>query len=374
MKFEIEPTLLRSLRARARRRGGLTVQDLAEYFPQVTSDSALRCALIEFLADQGITVAANGKAKGVLSAHEKGNDEEELIAIYLREIGSTPLLAPEEEIQLARQIQEGRAAAERLQQEPALSAEEREALFEAVRRGKEAHCRLVTANFRLVVSIAKQYRGRGVPFMDLVQEGNIGLLRAAEKFDPHLGYRFSTYATWWIRQAVVRAIADQGRTIRVPVHMWERLGLVARVRRELSQRLGREPTPEEISQAAGLSVRLVKEALRVDCSPLSLEATLDEGEGALSEIVEDPEAATPLDHAVQSLLREQVESLINALSPKEGRVLQLRFGLCNERPHTLEEIGAKFGVTRERIRQIEAQALKKLRHPRRARKLRDFLE
>ncbi len=378
MRAKIEPALLQSLRARARRQGYLTLRDLTKHFPDVAVNETLRRAVVKTLTAQGIPCRV--EEKGTNGARKRSPDEsgpeDDLIAIYLREIGATPLLSHEEEIELARQIEAGRQATKRLEQEPHLSPDEREALTKIASRGKEAHCRLVAANFRLVVSLAKQYTGRGVPFMDLVQEGNIGLLRAAEKFDHRLGYRFSTYATWWIRQAITRAIADQARTIRVPVHMWERLGRVARTRRELGQHLGREPTPEEIAEAVGLSVKLVKEALQVDHVPLSLEMALDadEGDYQLGEVLVDTEAPSPPEEAVQCLLREQVKKVLEALSPREGRVLQLRFGLCDDRPHTLEEIGRKFGVTRERIRQIEARALKKLRHPRQARKLRDFLE
>ncbi len=251
----------------------------------------------------------------------------------------------------------------------------RDRLRSEVRRGKEARRKLIEANFRLVVSIAKKYIGHGVSFMDLIQEGNIGLIRAVEKFEYQRGFKFSTYATWWIRQAVSRALSDQGRTIRVPVHMGERITQLSRVSRELVQKNGHEPTEEEIAAEMGISVRLLERIRQAAQYPLSLEMEVGEDmDSTLGDFIEDDNNLLPNDSAIHKLLCERVNDVLASLSARESRVLQLRFGLQDGRAYTLEEVGQKFGVTRERIRQIEAKALSKLSHPRRSRRLRDFLE
>jgi RNA polymerase primary sigma factor len=270
------------------------------------------------------------------------------VRMYLKEIGKIPLLTPEEEIELAKRIEKG---------------------------DKEAKRRLAEANLRLVVSIAKRYVGRGMLFLDLIQEGNLGLIKAVEKFDYRKGYKFSTYATWWIRQAITRAIADQARTIRIPVHMVETINKLIRVSRQLLQELGRDPTPEEIAEEMAMPVEKVREIMKIAQEPVSLETPIGEEEDShLGDFIPDEEAQAPADAAAYRLLREQLEDVLETLTPREEKVLRLRFGLDDGKPRTLEEVGQVFGVTRERIRQIEAKALRKLRHPSRSKKLKDFLE
>ncbi len=295
------------------------------------------------------------------------------ISLYLKEIGRVPLLTAEEEVSLAKRMEKGRDARRKLAQ-GVEDWEERERLLWFVRDGQAGQEHLIKANSRLVVSVAKKYVGRGVPFLDLIQEGNIGLIRAVKKFDYRRGYKFSTYATWWIRQAVTRAIADQGRTIRVPVHMYEQINRLTRTSRQLVQELGRDPTTEEIAEELGVSARKVEHIMRVSQRPLSLEMPVGEEEDSyLGDFIEDEDAAAPNEAAGQQILREVIDEIFQSLTPREVRILQLRFGLVDGYCYTLEEVGKKFGVTRERIRQIEAQALSRLRHPSRSRKLRDYL-
>lgn len=278
---------------------------------------------------------------------ERGNAEDP-VRMYLKEIGRIPLLSSEEEIELAKRMEEG---------------------------DEEAKKKLSEANLRLTVSIAKRYSGRGMQFLDLIQEGNLGLIKAVEKFDYRKGYKFSTYATWWIRQSITRAIADQARTIRIPVHMVETMNRVNRTSRRLLQEYGREPTPEEIAEAMNLPVERVLEISKISQEPVSLETPIGEEEDShLGDFIQDEHIPVPADEAAHTLLREQLEKVMNTLSEREQKVLALRFGLEDGKPHTLEEVGREFQVTRERIRQIEAKALRKLRHPTRSRKLRDFLE
>lgn len=278
---------------------------------------------------------------------ERGNAEDP-VCMYLKEIGRIPLLSSEEEIELAKRMEEG---------------------------DEEAKKKLSEANLRLTVSIAKRYSGRGMQFLDLIQEGNLGLIKAVEKFDYRKGYKFSTYATWWIRQSITRAIADQARTIRIPVHMVETMNRVNRTSRRLLQEYGREPTPEEIAEAMNLPVERVLEISKISQEPVSLETPIGEEEDShLGDFIQDEHIPVPADEAAHTLLREQLEKVMDTLSEREQKVLALRFGLEDGKPHTLEEVGREFQVTRERIRQIEAKALRKLRHPTRSRKLRDFLE
>ena len=278
---------------------------------------------------------------------ERGNAEDP-VRMYLKEIGRIPLLSSEEEIELAKRMEEG---------------------------DEEAKKKLSEANLRLTVSIAKRYSGRGMQFLDLIQEGNLGLIKAVEKFDYRKGYKFSTYATWWIRQSITRAIADQARTIRIPVHMVETMNRVNRTSRRLLQEYGREPTPEEIAEAMNLPVERVLEISKISQEPVSLETPIGEEEDShLGDFIQDEHIPVPADEAAHTLLREQLEKVMDTLSEREQKVLALRFGLEDGKPHTLEEVGREFQVTRERIRQIEAKALRKLRHPTGSRKLRDFLE
>ena len=273
---------------------------------------------------------------------------EDPVRMYLKEIGKVPLLSAEEEIELAKKMENG---------------------------DQEAKKRLAEANLRLVVSIAKRYVGRGMLFLDLIQEGNLGLIKAVEKFDYRKGYKFSTYATWWIRQAITRAIADQARTIRIPVHMVETINKLIRVSRQLLQELGREPTPEEISEEMGMPVDRVREILKISQEPVSLETPIGEEEDShLGDFIQDDNVPVPAEAASFTLLREQLVEVLGTLTEREQKVLRLRFGLDDGRPRTLEEVGKEFNVTRERIRQIEAKALRKLRHPSRSRKLKDYLD
>jgi RNA polymerase primary sigma factor len=291
------------------------------------------------------------------------------VRMYLREIGRVPLLTAEEEVRLAQLMERGKA--ERLKAERLKIIPNRRYIEE----GEEAQRRLTEANLRLVVSVAKKYIGRGMNLLDLIQEGNIGLIRAVEKFDYTKGYKFSTYATWWIRQAITRAIADQARTIRIPVHMVETINRLIRISRRLLQDLGREPTSEEIAEQMEISAEKVREIIKVSQEPVSLETPIgEEDDSHLGDFIEDHTALAPADAASHQLLKEQVEDVLDSLTERERKVLQLRFGLDDGRSRTLEEVGKEFHVTRERIRQIEAKALRKLRHPSRSRKLKDYLD
>ncbi len=295
------------------------------------------------------------------------------ISLYLKEIGRIPLLSQQEEISLATLMEQGNRARAWLKQNHA-TPKEKEMLAQQIRAGEMARQHLAEANFRLVVSIAKKYVGRGVSFLDIIQEGNIGLLRAVEKFDHKRGFKFSTYATWWIRQAITRAIADQSRTIRVPVHMSERINNLRRTSHRMTQEMGREPTIEELAAEMNTSRRAVERLIRIAQHPLSLEMPLAEEEDtSLADFIEDNRTLPPSDATTNKLLQEQMDDILSSLSPREDMVLQLRYGLKGRQPHTLEEVGRKFGVTRERIRQIEAGALRKLRHPRRIRRLKGYL-
>ena len=317
----------------------------------------------------------------------EGVSVEDPVRMYLKEIGKVPLLSADEEIDLAQKMEAGSVAVEKiplLKERLAETGDEQEkeeiqaeikALQLDVDRGSDAKKRLAEANLRLVVSIAKRYVGRGMLFLDLIQEGNLGLIKAVEKFDYRKGYKFSTYATWWIRQAITRAIADQARTIRIPVHMVETINKLIRGSRQLLQELGREPTPEEIAEEMKMPVERVREILKISQEPVSLETPIGEEEDShLGDFIKDDNVPVPADAATFTLLKEQLEEVLGTLTEREQKVLTLRFGLEDGRARTLEEVGKEFNVTRERIRQIEAKALRKLRHPSRSRKLKDYLE
>jgi RNA polymerase primary sigma factor len=300
-------------------------------------------------------------------------DTDDTIGLYLKEVGRVPLLTAVEEVDLAQRIERGRLAREELAQGN-VSPRRRQELQRLIEDGWAAREHLITANSRLVISVAKKYMGRGVPFLDLIQEGNIGLIRAAKKFDYRRGHKFSTYATWWIRQAVTRAIADQGRTIRVPVHMGDQINKLLRVQHQLTQRLGRDPSVEELANALEVTPQKVENMIQVARRPLSLETpTDDEEDSVLGDFIQDDEVPAPDETATYNLLREHLDFVLGGLPPREVRILQLRYGLLDGQAYTLEEVGRKMGVTRERVRQIEAQALSRLRHPAVRRKLREYL-
>ena len=350
-------TAAESLITRGREQGYLTPGDILGAFPDVEAEpdyldrifAAFRDMAIEVSdGDQDFTAVDEADADAVTLIEAEGASLDDPVRMYLREIGRVSLLKAEQEVHYAKMIEAGDM------------------------RGKDA---LIEANLRLVVSIAKKYMGRGMTFLDLIQEGNLGLIRAVEKFDYHRGYKFSTYATWWIRQAITRAIADQARTIRVPVHMVEVINKLIRVSRRLQQELARDPTDEEIGEELGITPERVREISKISQDPVSLETPVGEEEDShLGDFVEDKLATPPADAAATTMLHTQVEAVLDTLSPRERRVLQLRFGLTDGHQRTLEEVGKRFGVTRERVRQIEAKALRKMRHPSRSRRLRDFLE
>jgi RNA polymerase primary sigma factor len=368
-----------------KKQGFVSYDDVLSVMPEAESNMDQLEDAFSALFDQGIQVgqtrdneseksSGGGKDNAEPDAFDLSQIEiDDSISLYLKEIGRVPLLTAAEEVSLAKRMERGRDSREVLS-DGMDDWEERERLLWYVRDGQAAQEHLIKANSRLVVSVAKKYVGRGVPFLDLIQEGNIGLIRAVKKFDYRRGYKFSTYATWWIRQAVTRAIADQGRTIRVPVHMYEQINRLTRTSRQLVQELGRDPTTEEIAEELGVTPRKVEHIMRVSQRPLSLEMPVGEEEDSyLGDFIEDEDADSPSEAAGQQLLREVIDEIFQSLTPREVRILQLRFGLVDGYCYTLEEVGKKFGVTRERIRQIEAQALSRLRHPSRSRKLRDYL-
>jgi RNA polymerase primary sigma factor len=348
-----------------KKRGVLTYEEIAERMANFEIESDQMDEYYEFLGEQGVELIgeAGEEADADPNVQDLAKEEEfdlndlsvppgvkinDPVRMYLKEIGRVDLLSANEEINLAKRIEEG---------------------------DEEAKRRLAEANLRLVVSIAKRYVGRGMLFLDLIQEGNMGLMKAVEKFDYEKGYKFSTYATWWIRQAITRAIADQARTIRIPVHMVETINKLIRVQRQLLQDLGREPTPEEIGEDMELTPDKVREILKIAQEPVSLETPIgEEDDSHLGDFIEDQDATSPSEHAAYELLKEQLEDVLDTLTDREENVLRLRFGLDDGRTRTLEEVGKVFGVTRERIRQIEAKALRKLRHPSRSKRLKDFLE
>jgi RNA polymerase primary sigma factor len=339
-------------------------------------------AAVRALADEGVDVLDvphEDDTEAEIRLAEKGAEgrrapTSDLVRIYLREIGRVPLLTAEDEVELAKAIEAGLFAEEKLGGGiPMLGAIHGD-LELLVGEGVKSKQRLIEANLRLVVSIAKRYIGRGLVFLDLIQEGNLGLIRAVEKFDYTRGYKFSTYATWWIRQAITRAIADQARTIRVPVHMVETINKLARVQRQLHQELGREASTDEIAAEMGLEPERVAEIQRIAQEPVSLQSPIGEEESDLGDFIEDADAVVPMEAAAFIMLQDQLERVLDQLAEREQRIIQLRFGLTDGHPRTLEEVGREFGVTRERIRQIESKTLAKLRHPSRAHILREYLD
>ncbi|NDU72964.1 RNA polymerase sigma factor RpoD [Actinomadura sp. DSM 109109] len=365
--------------ARGRERGGVTVEDVAAALDRsdLPDDSLER--VVRMLAEQGVEVLESQQETEDVTRADEGDlgkraPTSDLVRIYLREIGRVPLLTAEDEVELAKSIEAGLFAEEKMARTAVLARGELLDLELLSREGARAKQRLIEANLRLVVSIAKRYVGRGMLFLDLIQEGNLGLIRAVEKFDYTKGFKFSTYATWWIRQAITRAIADQARTIRIPVHMVETINKLVRVQRQMHQDLGREPSPEEIGLEMGLSPVRVVEIQRIAQEPVSLQSPIGEEDSDLGDFIEDADAVVPMEAAAFILLQDQLEDILATLSEREQRIIQLRFGLTDGHPRTLEEVGREFGVTRERIRQIESKTLAKLRHPSRAQMLREYLD
>lgn len=379
--------ILSMLLEKADVQGYLTTEDLMELYPQVSEDADRLEQIVLALRRRGVDILDQDEPDPV---YEEGDDNltdeiadpfvdltrissDDTVGLYLKEMSRVPLLSVDEELEIAKRIERGKFARRDLSRTS--NPLRRQELECQVLEGQQAREHLIKANTRLVVSIAKRYISRGVPFLDLIQEGNLGLMKAVEKYEYQRGFRFSTYATWWIRQTITRAIADQGRTIRVPVHMVDRIRHLYRTTHEMEQRLGRVPTSDELAEQIGINTNKVEWMMRVSWLPLSLESPIndDEEDSELGMFIEDKVTPTPLQSTYQNLLREKVQEVLDTLPPREARILRLRFGLENGRAYTLEEVGQKFGLTRERIRQIESKALRRLRHPRRARQLKDYL-
>lgn len=369
--------------------GYLTTEDLMEFYPDVSKDAERIESVMVALRRQGVEILDSESDAELVEqdpiipitdmdsfSNLDSISSDDTIGLYLKEMSRVPLLKMDEEMEIARRIEDGRSSKRELDRSNGSCPPERKLELQAlVEDGVQAREHLIKANTRLVVSVAKKYIGRGVPFLDLIQEGNLGLMKAVEKFDYHRGFRFSTYATWWIRQTITRSIADQGRTIRVPVHMVDRIRQLYKLTHEMEQQLGRLPTNDELAERLDTSTSKVEWMLRVSWLPLSLESPIndDEEDSELGQFVEDQLTPTPIQSAYTRLLREKIEEVLDTLPPREARILRLRFGLENGHNYTLEEVGEKFGLTRERIRQIESKALRRLRHPRRSRQLREYL-
>ena len=377
---------LRLLMEKAGVQGYLTTDDLMEAFPDISQDRERLSVLLSALRSRGVDIfeaddplASDSPQFAPDSESDQRLDEsisrDDTVGMYLKEMSRVPLLSLEEELELAIRIEKGRKAQEeKIKLTGRQNAGKRNKLDIIIEEGQLARENLIKANTRLVVSIAKRYIGHGVAFLDLIQEGNLGLMKAVKKYDYTRGFRFSTYATWWIRQTISRAISDQARTIRVPVHMIDRIRQLYKANHDLEQKLGRQPTIEELAEKVGLPVHRVQWIMKVSWQPLSLESPVgDEEDSELGYFIEDEVSLTPLQSAYQSMLRDKLEEILSTLSPREARVLRLRFGLDDGTSYTLEEVGRKFGLTRERIRQIEGRALRQLRHPKRAKQLKDYL-
>lgn len=404
IKAKFQQKLIELLALGKKKKNILEYQEISDFFKDMNLDPEKLELVLDYLEHNGIDVLKisdddDDVDDDILLDEEDevevdkidlsvpdGVSVEDPVRMYLKEIGKVPLLSADEEIELAQKMEDGAVAAEKISilkgrmdnatdEEKADLKDEIKKLQKEVDFGADAKKRLAEANLRLVVSIAKRYVGRGMLFLDLIQEGNLGLIKAVEKFDYKKGYKFSTYATWWIRQAITRAIADQARTIRIPVHMVETINKLIRVSRQLLQELGREPSPEEIAAEMNMPVERVREILKISQEPVSLETPIGEEEDShLGDFIKDDNVPVPADAAAFTLLKEQLEEVLGTLTEREQKVLTLRFGLEDGRARTLEEVGKEFNVTRERIRQIEAKALRKLRHPSRSRKLKDYLE
>jgi len=383
---EVNYSAINKLLEYGRKKHYVTIDDILIFFPEAEQDvaqleeafAALTAAGIPYVDDDTFEEPSEDDLDeddvGFLASDDLANiDTDDTIGLYLKEVSRVPLLTAEQEVELAQRIERGRMAREELAR-GRVESHRRTELRNLIEDGWQAREHLVTANSRLVISVAKKYMGRGVHFLDLIQEGNIGLIRATKKFDYRRGHKFSTYATWWIRQAVTRAIADQGRTIRVPVHMGDQINKLLRLQHQLTQRLGRDPSVDELAEALEVSPRKIENMIQVARRPLSLETpTDDEEDSVLGDFIEDNDAPAPDESATYNLLREHLTQVLDDLPPREVRILQLRYGLLDGQSYTLEEVGRKMGVTRERVRQIEAQALSRLRHPSIRIKLRDYL-
>ncbi len=406
LQAKFEEKLKNLLSLAKKKKNVLDYQEIVDFFADMALEEEQYDKIMEYLEQNGVDVLRITEEDDDIDEEEINLIEEEEVDLenidlsvpdgvsiedpvrmYLKEIGKVPLLSADEEIELAQKMENGAKAAELMgklktrlsetedEEEKAKIQTQMDEQQEIIDQGEDAKKKLAEANLRLVVSIAKRYVGRGMLFLDLIQEGNLGLIKAVEKFDYSKGYKFSTYATWWIRQAITRAIADQARTIRIPVHMVETINKLIRVSRQLLQELGREPTPEEIAAQMKMPEERVREILKISQEPVSLETPIGEEEDShLGDFIQDDNVPVPADAAAFSLLKEQLTEVLGTLTEREQKVLKLRFGLEDGRARTLEEVGKEFNVTRERIRQIEAKALRKLRHPSRSRKLKDYLD